>query len=258
MASQDLAMAKESPSRAARTSTGTVATFIQASAQAWNISSAAIIFFLILPFLVMLMGAASALFGKATYLWVAGEDGIAENIQVVLFALTLLLGLFVARRYWQAGDKLIGILYLFLCLGLFFLVGEEISWGQRIFNWQTTGVMAEINTQNETNIHNISGFKTAFKWVQMLVGAYGLFLPLMVGRWHNQSSWRKLWTAIVPHRVLIPYFGLMFIWKFYRNLFVAPPRWEFLMAEYNELLELVLAIGLFLFMFFQLRRKRFD
>jgi len=38
------------------------------------------------------------------------------------------------------------------CLGFFL---EEISWGQRIFGWETPGWMSKINIQNETNIHNI-------------------------------------------------------------------------------------------------------
>jgi len=255
MASQDFAIAHESQARR-RTFFGTMTGFIQVSAKAWRLPLIAIVCLLLLPFVVMMASAFSALMGKATYLWVTGEDGLAENIQVLLFALTFLLGLFVARRYWRAGDKLIALLYVFLCLGLIFLIGEEISWGQRIFGWQTTGVMAEINTQNETNIHNISGFKTAFKWVQMLVGAYGMLLPLVIGRWRNHAKFREFIAALVPHDILIPYFGLMFVWKFYRNLFVAPARWEFMLAEYNEVLELILAMGLCLFMIFQLRRSR--
>ncbi len=256
MASQDFSIANQPHARKQGASPGMITNFIQASARAWKLPFIAIVLLLVAPFVVILIGVLSALMGKATYLWVAGEDGLAENIQVVLFGLTFLLGLLVARRYWQAGYKLITFLYLFLCIGLVFLIGEEISWGQRIFGWETTGMMAEINTQNETNIHNISGFKTAFKWVQMLVGAYGLLLPLIIGRWRDLPGLRELWAAIVPHRVLIPYFGLMFFWKFYRNLFEAPAHWEFALAEYNEILELVLAMGLFLFMVFQLRRDR--
>ena len=33
---------------------------------------------------------------------------------------------------------------------------EEISWGQRIFGWQTTGYFLENNRQYETNLHNLA------------------------------------------------------------------------------------------------------
>lgn len=39
---------------------------------------------------------------------------------------------------------------------LFVMAGEEISWGQRIFQWETTGYFADNNMQSETNLHNIS------------------------------------------------------------------------------------------------------
>ncbi len=39
---------------------------------------------------------------------------------------------------------------------LFFLgFGEEISWGQRIFGFETPAQLEEINAQKETNLHNI-------------------------------------------------------------------------------------------------------
>ncbi|WP_017932628.1 hypothetical protein [Robiginitomaculum antarcticum] len=47
--------------------------------------------------------------------------------------------------------------YVFLGLAVasFIVAGEELSWGQWVFRWNTPEVMAEINRQNETNIHNV-------------------------------------------------------------------------------------------------------
>jgi len=48
---------------------------------------------------------------------------------------------------------------VFLCLLIFVLVvmiGEEVSWGQRIFGWETPSSYAEINMQGETNLHNLA------------------------------------------------------------------------------------------------------
>lgn len=238
------------------TRSGRIMEFVTATAQAWQLSPWIIFLILLTPILIMVIGASSALFGKNVYLLVTGEDGIAENLQVLIYIITFVLALTVTLRYWQAKERFIALLYLILCVGLLFLTGEEISWGQRIFGWGTTGIFAEINQQQETNLHNIEGVHDLFKWVQLLVGAYGVFLPLIVKRWTVSPHFRSLLAAITPPAVLIPYFGAMFLWKLYRNLLTAPGRWEFRFAEYNEVLELVLALGLFLFMIFQLRRNQ--
>ncbi len=42
-----------------------------------------------------------------------------------------------------------------LVLVLIVMIGEEISWGQRIFGWETPADYAVINKQGETNLHNL-------------------------------------------------------------------------------------------------------
>ena len=43
---------------------------------------------------------------------------------------------------------------------LLILFLEEISWGQRIIMWETPSVLKEINSQSETNLHNINSSLT--------------------------------------------------------------------------------------------------
>ncbi|MHB1055505.1 MAG: hypothetical protein ACYC0K_06520, partial [Thermoleophilia bacterium] len=47
--------------------------------------------------------------------------------------------------------------YLVLFMALLFFIGsgEEISWGQQIFHWDTPEFIKDINVQGETNIHNL-------------------------------------------------------------------------------------------------------
>ncbi|TCD48018.1 hypothetical protein [Chlorobium sp. N1] len=60
-------------------------------------------------------------------------------------------------------------LFLFL-LGLVFVVlfGEEMSWGQRFFGWESSGVFAEYNYQHETTLHNF--FNPLFVYLYPMVG----------------------------------------------------------------------------------------
>lgn len=43
-----------------------------------------------------------------------------------------------------------------LALITFMMIGEELSWGQRIIGWETPTDYAEINMQGETNLHNLA------------------------------------------------------------------------------------------------------
>lgn len=59
---------------------------------------------------------------------------------------SIALGHFRFPMYWGA---------LLTVLLFFFGAGEEISWGQRIFNWESTAFFLDNNAQKETNLHNL-------------------------------------------------------------------------------------------------------
>lgn len=83
------------------------------------------------------------------------EDGFTEWSTVV----TLLIGIFVCfRRVWLLKNQR-PMLFLFMTslLGLFFFfgAGEEISWGQRIFEVESSEFFTQNNAQGEMNLHNL-------------------------------------------------------------------------------------------------------
>ena len=222
----------------------------------WNTTPGRGLMVLAAPFLVALSGVAAAAAGKDAYKWFTQEDGFAESMQVMLYGAALVMSLVIARRLETAGERRIAALYLLLGVGLFFLVGEELSWGQRIFGWATPETFSEINKQQEINLHNIYDVGSKFKWIQMLVGAYGAFLPLLVLRAKALARYRHKMELLVPPPSLMHYFFFMFVWRAYRNLVPEPNSLYYLIAEYNEVIELILAMGFLLFMVYQLRRIR--
>ena len=70
----------------------------------------------------------------------------------------------------------------FLGIGLFYIVcaGEEISWGQRVFGWETPEAYAAANEQGETNLHNLEHLpihpKDLVSWFMKL---FGIGLPVI-------------------------------------------------------------------------------
>jgi hypothetical protein len=100
------------------------------------------------------------------------EDQYFENVGALSFFVTSILFFcaFMRARSQQNSTRVFWLKQLvYLGLGLLFLfgAGEEISWGQRIFNIQTPDALSAINQQNETNVHNISlgGFKIPFEFL---------------------------------------------------------------------------------------------
>lgn len=86
-----------------------------------------------------------------TVVWLTDEDHLYEALQAAFWFFAAI-GFFVC--YWRGKNV------FFLLLGLLFIfgAGEEISWGQRIFNIQTPEVLEKVNYQQETNIHNLAVF----------------------------------------------------------------------------------------------------
>ncbi|MGX0876622.1 hypothetical protein ACSSV4_001299 [Roseovarius sp. MBR-154] len=82
----------------------------------------------------------------------AAEDGPVETATALFL---LVAGLVLARRSRGRsglGAALTGV-YALLFL---FAAGEEISWGQRIFGWNSNDFFDTYNAQGETNLHNLT------------------------------------------------------------------------------------------------------
>lgn len=83
------------------------------------------------------------------------EDGFAEyGTALFLFCSSILLLYRLIKLYkykkplWMFGMFVIALVFIFGA-------GEEISWGQRIFNVESSEYFLENNAQGETNLHNM-------------------------------------------------------------------------------------------------------
>ena len=85
----------------------------------------------------------------------AAEDGLVEygTAVALLIASVILIRNAMAIK-GRAGKLAVGLTFFYALL-FFFGAGEEISWGQRIFGWETSEAMKAINRQDETTLHNI-------------------------------------------------------------------------------------------------------
>ena len=91
------------------------------------------------------------------------EDRIFENVATAGFTLAAILlvqpVLHLRKSYRgapvQRSWRWLVVFYLLLISGFVVITGEEISWGQRLFGWETPELVAAVNEQNETNLHNL-------------------------------------------------------------------------------------------------------
>ena len=108
---------------------------------------------------------ASLLFERSTAQSLFREDGVVESLGALAFLIASIA--FVVARFRlpapaEARSWLVRyqVFHLVLATLMFLAFAKEISWGQRIFGWQSPDALAEINTQGETNIHNLKWFQT--------------------------------------------------------------------------------------------------
>ena len=96
-----------------------------------------------------------------------------------------------------------------------YFAGEEISWGQSIFHWQSPEVFNQLNKQHETNLHNMSGWFNQKPRLLLAIGVLvgGIILPLW-RKWkrivYNDRDWR-CWFW--PDFVCLPAGLLVFLVK---------------------------------------------
>ena len=107
----------------------------------------------------------------------ATEDGLLEWLTVAALAATSVVCFrravtlrAVRPRLFIATTLLLGLLFLFGA-------GEEISWGQRIFDTESSEFFQRHNAQGETNLHNLV---VGGKKLNKIIFGVGLHLVLLI------------------------------------------------------------------------------
>ena len=150
------------------------------------------------------------------------------------------------------SPKMAALLFLGFAFANFFIAGEEIAWGQRIFGLQTPDELKAINHQGEITVHNIQIVQDAFNFVLFLAGVYGSVAyfanqKLRIERYGDQANY-----LFVPPLFLVPSFLVVFGYKFIRYTVVRKPG--FIVTKFGEWPELCLAFGFFVFAWLNYRR----
>lgn len=143
--------------------------------------------------------------------WLTVEDGFFEALGAAALLAGSVFAVLTLRREKANGAHIVKLIALVgLALFLFVAFGEEISWGQRYLGIETPGPIAQINSQDEVNLHNLYGDEHGQNFSSTIFAmfwrGFGMALPLL---------------ALVPPvgRVLRRYLPIVPLWV--AGLFIA-------------------------------------
>ena len=176
--------------------------------------------FYVVIVLFFIWGFTTLSFGEKWAVALYPEDHFFENLGALSLFIASVLSFYIFVRAWTTR-KITGIhwIKLLVYLGLaglyFFGGGEEISWGQRIFNIGEPTELAKENVQGELNIHNLAIFEnstllkadnvfTVF-WI-----SFAVLLPAVSFAWKRFKQFAEQLTPIV-HWIIGSLFVLNYI-----------------------------------------------
>lgn len=118
----------------------------------------------------------------ATYSnWIDGELGLIELMTALLAIIAAIIGCRLLRYKRKCHNFKLRLWIILVTAGCIYFAGEELSWGQHLFRWETPMIIGRINDQGETNLHNVSSWfdqkPRLLLEVWVLVG--GVIVPLL-------------------------------------------------------------------------------
>jgi lysylphosphatidylglycerol synthetase-like protein (DUF2156 family) len=138
--------------------------------------------------------------------WLDGELGLIENLTVLLLVMSTLVTVYLIYRYGKVLHLIPNLFLIVYCIGCIYFAGEEASWGQHWFGWETGEYYLKNNDQQETNLHNTSVWldRVPKAIVSLCIFIGGLFIPLYFRRKSLTIDCRKPMWWLFPTLICVP------------------------------------------------------
>ncbi|MEM7549141.1 MAG: hypothetical protein AAF363_05695 [Bacteroidota bacterium] len=173
------------------------------------------------------------------------EDGFVEYGTAVFFLVSSIIAFIYAFKLKGNKKGLFFPVTFFIGILFFFVAGEEVSWGQRMFEVKSSEFFEENNAQGETNLHNltVNGVKiNKLIFGQLLsigILVYMLVFPILYDRKEPFKNFIDKFYIPLPQRhTVIAFVGTAMVIL----IIQASRKWE--------LLELSAALSAFIIMLF--------
>ncbi len=160
------------------------------------------------------------------------EDGPVENATAIGYGLSSIIFTVLAwrARAIPAHSLRLGRFFLLMwALAAFIVLGEEISWGQRIFGYQTPEWLAAYTDyQNEFNLHNLEFVRENFTTGRTSITKYanlfsiimmtiGVALPVLALTPIGRSLMQRFAFPVSPAAYMVIFVGGLLYGKYLRT-----------------------------------------
>lgn len=187
-----------------------------------------------------------------TYKYLVSEDSWIEDTQALLFSLSSVIGFLSCKRLLHLPNNGLSIILLLFALGSFLFFAEEISWGQRIFLFQTPETISALNTQTEFTFHNLRNIQPCTGCLYWIICGYAAVAWVFVRK--KKLSATDVRNFVIPDWYTATYFSpiAIFYWwhKTYMNVLPLEKRyilWPQVESwRHQESFELLFAAGFLL------------
>jgi hypothetical protein len=210
------------------------------------------ILIIILPILIVFGMYLLSIENYALYKKIGSEDNLIEWLQVLAYTSSSVLAFLLSLRF-RKFSKIMFVIFLLLSFGFLFVAGEEISWGQRLFNIEADGIFdgeteipfLERNVQSETNLHNFGVIHSKVGYMYLGIGAYGIFswfiaciLTKVIKLKKETKKYLRYFT--VPPYLFLYFFATAINLKVISRRGIGPQEYE--------IAELILSLGILITM----------
>jgi hypothetical protein len=179
---------------------------------------------------------------KDLYRSLLSEDGPVEWAQFLCFAFAAIATAGISRELWRRGDRWLARAGGVVAVGLVFIAGEEISWGQRIIGFTPPEAVLAANWQGEMTLHNM-GHETldVINLFMALVAGWCASACFLDGKRDLARAWGEARFFVIPPLFLAGPFAYVFVWRVIRATLL--PESGFTVTKYGEWAELCLAFS---------------
>jgi hypothetical protein len=166
---------------------------------------------------------AAAAENRRLYRLLVREDGLLEWLQVAAWLVALVATALLAPRA-RGWERVAWVGFALACAAA---VGEELAWGQRLFDFGTPEALRDADKQEEATLHNVRAFESPTRLLVLAVATAGAVAPFVSRR--------------VP-RFLVSAFAVTALYELAR--LPAAESVDYRFAKYSEWPELCFAAAL--------------
>ena len=198
--------------------------------------------------------------------WLYHESGAIEWATVVFLLIGIYYAAGILRLAIGRGVRWLCAWAVLLLLGAIYFAGEELSWGQHVFQWSTPEPWQRLNDQEETNLHNVHLLFDQLPRALLTLGALigGVMVPLYrrysarrlrLFSDRDEDSWTYwLWPTWVCLPAAVAVLVVSPFDKLVETFGAAAPDWLYMKG--GELKECLLALFILIYLLALHRRLR--